>query len=73
MALSVGEVQKMLDDLETKISVRINGFDMGEGPADQGCDRRALRRYPPAGGQRMNDLVTQFNVILKEAVEEVTR
>ena len=31
MALTVEEVQKMLDGLEEKISVRINGFVMGEG------------------------------------------
>ena len=79
MALTVEEVKKMLDGLEEKISVRVNGLVMGEGqPIKDAIDahRGAILQQEAEfkdHGQRMNDIVTQFNSTTEQTVEEVTR
>ena len=79
MALSVEMVQSMLDALESKISVRINSFVMGEGqPIKDAIDthRAAILKQEDKftdHEQRMNELVTQFNLKTSQTVEELTR
>ena len=79
MAVSVEQVQRMLDDLESKISLRINGFVVGEGqPIKDAIDthRAAILKQEDKftdHEQRMNDLVSQFNLKTSQTVEEVPR
>ena len=79
MAVSVEQVQRMLDDLEANISLRIKGFVMGEGrPIKDAIDthRAAILKQEDKftdHEQRMNELVTQFNLKTSQTVEELTR
>jgi len=79
MALAVEQVQKMLDDLETKISVRINGSVMGDcQPIKDAIDahRGAILKQEDKftdHEQGMDDVVSQFNLKTSQTVEELSR
>ena len=79
MAVSVEMVQNMLDGLEAKISLRINGFVSSEGqPIKDAIEAHhavilAQEARFVDHEQRGNALVSEFNLKTGQTIEELTR
>ena len=78
MALTLQEVQGLMDTLEQRLTVRINGFLLGEGqPIKDAIDAHGeiiqQRAYTVDHEQRMNAILTPFNSTTADTVAEVSR
>ena len=79
MALTLQEVQSMMDTLEQRLTIRINGSLLGEGqPIKDAIDVHQgeiiqQRAYIVDHEQRMNAILTLFNSTTADNVAEVSR